>query len=59
MPADPPYKLDSPAVQAMEQRNPAADELDILITCADGTVQHCWYRGKSGGWQGIEKIAGP
>ncbi len=54
----PPYSLPSPAVQSHLQRNSSADELDIDITCADGSVWHAWYRGKAGGWIGCEKIAG-
>ncbi len=54
---NPPFQLPSKAVQSHLQRNSAADELDIQITCEDGSVWHAWYR--TTGWVGIEKIAGP
>lgn len=56
MAQNPPYKTGSKVIDAKMQRNAAADELDILFLCEDGSVKHAWYRK---GWVGIETIATP
>lgn len=54
---NPPFKTGSKVIDAKQQRNAAANELDILFICEDGSVKHAWYR--NGGWVGIETISTP